>query len=76
MCSNNIQKELFECCIVMVEILLKQYKNSSIDISDFRSHSLNKIKYIMENIDFETDIDKKNSIINLIDECNKITSIN
>lgn len=76
MCSNNISKELYECCVIMVEILLKQYKNNSINISDFRSHSLNKIKYIMENIDNETNIDKKKSVSNLLDECNEIISSN
>ncbi|OPX43504.1 hypothetical protein CLHUN_26510 [Ruminiclostridium hungatei] len=74
MCEDmeNYDKQLLECCIAMLSILLKQYKNKTIDITDFKSHTANKIRYISENINLETNFIKKKAIKNLVNECNSI----
>ncbi len=74
MCGNleSFDKQLFECCVIMVSLLLKQYKNKMIDITDFKCHTANKIRYIHENIECETNIAKKKNIENLLNECNSI----
>ncbi len=74
MCEDmeNYDKQLLECCIAMLSILLKQYRNKIINITDFKSHTANKIRYITENIDLETNFIKKKAIKNLVNECNSI----
>jgi hypothetical protein len=78
MCGNleSFDRQLFECCIIMVSILLKQYRNKMIDITDFKCHTANKIRYIFENMECETNIEKKKNIENLLKECNTINSYN
>lgn len=71
---NSFEQQLMECCTMMVSILIKQYRDSIINISDFKVHTTQKIRYIIEHIDRESDAEKKNSIQRLLDEYNSIIS--
>ncbi|MDF2987347.1 MAG: hypothetical protein K0R50_2857 [Eubacterium sp.] len=70
--KDNFEKQLFDCCLVMLSLLLKQYNNKIIDITDFKCHTTNKIRYILTNLDLEKDNEKKKVIENLIHDCNAI----
>lgn len=72
---ESFDRQLFECCIMLVTILLKQYKNNTINIADFKCHTANKIRYIIKNMECETNIEKKKSIEQLVDECKAISII-
>jgi len=56
----------------MVSILINQYNNKIIDITDFKTHTANKISYILKYIDIGTDIEKKEAAENLIKEYEQI----
>ncbi len=69
---NSIEQQLMECCIMIVSLLIRQYRDNTINISDFKSHTTNKIRYILEHLEQEPDGVKKNSIQKLLDEYNNI----
>jgi len=72
--NKNINNQLFECSLLVVSLLLKQYKAKAIDITDFRNHTTNKISYIQNNFDKIKDGMEKRNIENLINECIEITN--
>jgi len=76
MTNKDFNNQLIECSILLVSLLLKQYKSKAIDITDFRDHTTNKISYILNNFDTIKDNMKKKSIEDLINECNEITNSN
>ena len=67
--NKEFDNQLFECSILIVSLLLNQYKVKEIDITDFKSHTTNKISYILNNIDIIKDNMEKRNIENLINEC-------
>lgn len=74
MCSskeifNEIDNQLFECSLILISLLLNQYKAQTININDFKSHTKNKITYILNNIGIIKDNNQKRIIESLINEC-------
>ena len=69
---KDIDDKLFDCSFKLISLLLKQYKDNTIDISTFRSHTQNKIMYILNNFDSIKDGTKKTTIESLMNECIKI----
>lgn len=67
--NNEFDDQLFECTLLIVSLLLKQYKENAIDITDFKSHTTNKISYILNNYNDIKDNNKKRNIESLINEC-------
>lgn len=65
-------KQLFECCVIMLSILIEQYNNKKIDITDFKAHTKTKISYILKYIDVGANIEKKITAENLIKEYEQI----
>ncbi|MHB8063344.1 MAG: hypothetical protein ACYDG2_12025 [Ruminiclostridium sp.] len=76
MTDKDINNQLLECSIIVVSLLLKQYKAKVIDITDFRIHTSKKISYIVNNFNSIKDNIEKRTTENLINECNKITNAN
>ncbi len=74
MCEDHeiFDKQLFECCVIMVSILIKQYNNKMINITDFKTHTANKVSYILKYINIETNTEKRNTAENLVKEYEKI----
>ena len=67
--NKDFNNQLFECSLLVVSLLLKQYKAKAIDITDFQKHTTNKISYIRNNFDIIKDNTEKRVIENLINEC-------
>ncbi len=74
--STEIEDDLFECSFLLISILLKQYKENLIDLNRFKSNSINKIQYILDNIHKIQDESSKITINNLINECIEINNNN
>lgn len=72
--NKDYNSQLFECSLLVVSILLKQYKANIINITDFKTHTKNKISYIFNNIDIIKDTMEKITIKNIINECIQITN--
>ncbi len=72
--NEEFEKQLFECSLMLVSLLLVQYKRKTIDITDFKCHTANKINYILKNFDLIKDKSERRSIEKLINECNTITT--
>jgi len=72
--NKEFDNQLFECAVLVVSLLINQYKANAIDLTDFKSHTKNKINYILNNLDIIKDTTKKSSIESLISECNKINN--
>ncbi len=74
MCEDHeiFDKQLFECCVIMVSILIKQYDNKMINITDFITHTTNKISYILKYVNNETNTEKRITAENLLKEYEKI----
>lgn len=72
--NEEFRDQLFECSVLLVSLLLNQYKKSIINITDFKCHTARKISYINDNLHIIKDDNKKKNIENLIDECRKITA--
>lgn len=70
--NEDFRNQLFECSVLLVTLLLNQYKKSIINITDFKCHTARKISYINDNISIIKDDTQKKNIKNLIDECRKI----
>ena len=75
MTNKEFNNQLFECTILIVSLLLNQYKEKVIDITDFKTHTTSKISYILNNYDIIKDNIKKREIESLINECLEINSI-
>ena len=74
MINKEFDYQLFECSILIISLLLNQYKAKSINIIDFKCHTANKINYILNNFDVIKDEKEKTNIKNLINECNAISN--
>ena len=74
--STEIEDDLFECSFLLISILLKQYKENLIDLNRFKSNSISKIQYILDNIHKIQDESSKITINNLINECIEINNNN
>ena len=74
MANYDFDNQLFECCILTITILLDQYKDNTINITEFKNNTTNKINYILNNFGILKDSTKKRSIENLINECIKINN--
>jgi len=74
--NKDFNNKLFDCSLLVVSLLLKQYKANAIDITDFRSHTSVKINYIRTNLDTIKDSMKKRTIERLINECIRIINTN
>jgi hypothetical protein len=74
MTNEDFNNKLLECSVLVVLLLLKQYKANIIDKSDFRSHTTNKISYILNNFDNIIDNKEKRTIESLINECMDINN--
>lgn len=70
--DNDIRKQLLECSVLIISILVKQYKAKKIDTTDFNKHASNKISYIISNLEYIEDPSEKSKIESLLDECNEI----
>lgn len=73
--NKEIGKQLLECSILIVSILLKQYKTKLINITDFKNHTVNKISYIVNNLDSIKDVSERRKVENLLNECQEINKI-
>ncbi len=70
--NKNLNNQLYECSILLVSLLLDQYKSKAINLTDFRNHTTKKISYIVNNWDsLEGSIDKT-TVEKLLNECNEI----
>ncbi|QNU65582.1 hypothetical protein EHE19_011665 [Ruminiclostridium herbifermentans] len=67
---------LLECSYLLISILLKQYKENVIDLDCFKSNSINKIQYILNNFHKIQDESHKEKIKKLINECIEINNSN
>lgn len=74
MINKEFDNQLFECSLLIISLLLNQYKAKAIDITDFKNHTTNKISYILNNFDIIKDQKEKNTIENLINECIEINN--
>ena len=74
--NTEIEDDLFECSFLLISILLKQYKENLIDLNRFKSNSISKIQYILDNIHKIQDESSKITINNLINECIEINNNN
>lgn len=72
--STIFNDQLFECSFLLVSILLEKYKKNIIDITDFKTHTANKISYIKDNLKFIKENDRKIAIENLVIECDAINN--
>lgn len=72
--DEEFEKQLFECSLMLVSLLLMQYKKKSIDITDFKCHTTNKINYILKNFEIIKDNNQRRNIEELINECNAIAN--
>lgn len=72
--NEELRNQLFECSVLLVSLLLNQYKKNIINITDFKCHVTRKISYINDNIDIIKDEIKKKNIENLINECRNISN--
>lgn len=72
--NKEFDDQIFECSLLIISLLLNQYKAKSISITDFKSHTANKISYILNNFDIIKDEKEKTNIKNLINECNAINN--
>lgn len=69
MINKEFDNQLFECSLLIISLLLNQYKAKAIDITDFKDHTANKISYILNNFDIIKDEKEKTNIEGLINEC-------
>ncbi|HEY5583762.1 MAG TPA: hypothetical protein VIK78_04630 [Ruminiclostridium sp.] len=72
--NNEFDDQLLECSVLVVSLLINQYKAKAIDKTDFKIHTKNKINYIINNLGIIKDTVKKSSIESLINECNEINN--
>lgn len=72
--SSEFDNQLFECSLLLLSLLLNEYKLQKIDITDFKEHAINKISYIKDNFDIINNSLEKRNIESLINECIEITT--
>lgn len=74
--NTEIRKQIIECSILIISLLLQKYKSKEIDIIDFKNHTISKINYIMDNFDVIKDTLEIEKVESLINECNEIFNAN
>lgn len=72
--NTDLNDDMLECSLLLISILLKQYKENVIDVDCFKKHSEIKIKYILNNYQKITDTEQKELVKNLIKECIQINN--
>ncbi len=74
--QEKIKSEIIKCSILIISLLLTKYKSKEIEIIDFKNHTINKINYIINNLDAIKDTIDIDVVENLINECNEIYNSN
>lgn len=72
--NTGIEDDLLECSLLLISILLKQYKENLIDLNCFKSNTQIKLQYILKNYHKVQDEEKQISITNLLNECTEVNN--
>lgn len=72
--NTGIEDDLLECSLLLISILLKQYKENLIDLNCFKSNTQIKLQYILKNYHKVQHKEKQISITNLLNECTEVNN--
>ena len=72
--NTGIEDDLLECSLLLISILLKQYKENLIDLNCFKSNTQIKLQYILKNYHKVQDEEKQISITKLLNECTEVNN--
>ena len=74
--SKDTKNKEFQNLSLVYQIVCHPYMLNIIHSPVNKVYAYNKIRYIFENMECETNIEKKKNIENLLKECNTINSYN